>query len=158
MHARIIAIITALLITAFNAPAGAAEAVWKVVAVTDGDTIVMAKQDTQAVKIRLADIDAPEHDQPYGQEATIALKKLLDGCEVHFMPVAIDHYGRQVALITACGRNVNAEMVRQGLAWVYTRYNTDTALPPLQVDAQADRRGLWADPHPIQPEKWRHHQ
>lgn len=145
-----------LLNTAFNAPAWAAESVWKVVAVYDGDTIVMAKVDTPAVKIRLADIDAPEHDQPYGPESKTALKKLLDGCEVHFSPVDIDHYGRNVAVVTACGKNVNTEMVKAGAAWVYTRYNTDDTLPPLESAAKVDKKGLWAAPAPINPETWRH--
>ncbi len=145
---------------ALNAPAVAAESPWRVVAVYDGDTIVMARADALPVKIRLADIDAPEHDQPAGAEATAALKKLLAACpdDIHFLPQDIDHYGRTVAVIMACGRNVNAAMVSEGWAWVYTRYNKDAALPALEAAARAAKRGLWADPAPVNPETWRHAQ
>jgi endonuclease YncB( thermonuclease family) len=157
MHMKKILITLLLFLFApLNAFGGGQEAVFEVVAVYDGDTIVMARQDTPAIKIRLADIDAPEHDQDYGSEARQVLQKLLDGCHVHFMPVDIDHYGRNVAMVTACGKNVNAEMVRQGAAWVYTRYNKDESLPALEADAKAAKRGLWANPAPINPEDWRH--
>lgn len=149
-------LIALFLVTILNAPAVAGEAAWKVVAVYDGDTIVMAKPDAPALKIRLAGIDAPEHDQAYGPEATAALQKLLKGCDVHFMPQDIDQYGRNVARVTACARDVNAEMVREGAAWVYTRYNTDPALPALEAEARAAKRGLWAAPAPVNPEIWRH--
>lgn len=41
------------------------------------------------------------------------------------------------------------------MAWVYDRYATDKRLYPIQAEAQADRRGLWADPAPVPPWAWR---
>ena len=48
----------------------------KVVEVTDGDTITVLV-DSQQVTIRLNEIDAPEHDQDYGQKSKEALADLV---------------------------------------------------------------------------------
>ncbi|EON5575630.1 thermonuclease family protein, partial [Shigella sonnei] len=45
--------------------------------------------------------------------------------------------------------------VRNGAAWVYPDYNNDYTLPPLQRDARALKRGLWADKNPVPPWTWR---
>jgi endonuclease YncB( thermonuclease family) len=49
-----------------------------VVSVADGDTVTLKANDTTH-KIRLAEIDTPERDQPYGLAATSALTDLLLG-------------------------------------------------------------------------------
>ena len=49
----------------------------KVIRVVDGDTIYLKNKEHGKLKIRLADIDAPEKDQPYGDEATNILKKMI---------------------------------------------------------------------------------
>lgn len=54
------------------------------------------------------------------------------------------------------GIDVNAEMVRVGMAWVYDKYVTDRSPYALQDAAKAARRGLWADPDPMPPWEWRH--
>jgi micrococcal nuclease len=41
----------------------------KVVGITDGDTLTLLDQRRQQTRIRLSDIDTPEHGQPYGQRA-----------------------------------------------------------------------------------------
>ena len=64
--------------------------------VIDGDSLELAISGSQ-LKIRLAEIDAPERDQPYGSEATAALEKLVQGRGVRIEVVAIDRYGRTVA-------------------------------------------------------------
>ena len=128
---------------------------WDVLAVYDGDTVALGRADFPAVRLRLAGIDAPEHDQPYGPEAKAALEGLLKGCGIHFIPVAVDRYGRTVARLTACGRDVNAELVRLGAAWVYTRFNNDPALRPMQDKAEAARAGLWHDSGALAPWEWR---
>jgi endonuclease YncB( thermonuclease family) len=37
-------------------------------------------------------------------------------------PVTTDRYGRTVAFVRVGDLLVNEELIRQGLAWVYTRY------------------------------------
>jgi micrococcal nuclease len=48
-------------------------------------------------------------------------------------------------------RNVNAELVRQGMTLVYLKYTNDQKLYALEVEAKKYKRGLWAIDHPIEP-------
>ena len=60
-------------------------------------------------------------------------------------------YARQLAWLDVDGANINAEMINQGYAWAYTRYNADPELAKLQALAKAVKRGLWADSDPVPP-------
>ena len=51
--------------------------------------------------------------------------------------------------------DVNAQMVREGMAWVYRQYAKDRGLYELERQAQASRRGLWVDPEPVPPWEYR---
>ena len=42
---------------------------WTVRNVHDGDTVTAVNQNVHVEKVRLADLDAPEYRQPYGQAA-----------------------------------------------------------------------------------------
>ncbi len=53
-----------------------------VVGIADGDTFTLLTSDKQQVKIRLAEIDAPESGQPYGNKSKQALSGLLFGKDV----------------------------------------------------------------------------
>ena len=64
-----------------------------IVEVTDGDTVVTSEGD----RIRLWGIDAPEMNQPYGKEATIALTGLIHEKKLFAEIIDTDRYGRQVA-------------------------------------------------------------
>jgi len=67
-----------------------------------------------------------------------------------------DRYGRTVGVVLLPdGRSLNHELVRAGLAWMYRRYTNDQSLSDLEEEARVARRGLWADPNPIAPWKWR---
>ena len=48
----------------------------RVVAVSDGDTLTLAGPGRRPVMVRLAGIDAPEHDQPFGQRSRQSLSEL----------------------------------------------------------------------------------
>ena len=125
-----------------------------VVRVKDGDTITV-RSGGDEVDIRLADIDAPESDQPRGPEARRVLQALLDGREAELGLVGGDAYQRIVARVSAGGIDVNAEMVRRGLAWVLRDYDPAPQLIQLEDDARAAARGLWADADPVPPWVWR---
>jgi endonuclease YncB( thermonuclease family) len=128
----------------------------RVVGVTDGDTLTVQVAGRQQVKVRLAEIDAPEHDQPFGQRSQQGLAELaLDGLATVAVR-KIDDYGRIVGTVTVGGVDVEAEQVRRGLAWVYRHYRDDARLLALEAEAKAARRGLWADANPIPPWDWRH--
>jgi len=152
-----ICVLGALLLLASLA-ANADEFSGRVVGVHDGDTLTLLTADQQHVKIRLAGIDAPEQDQPFGQKAKQALSALVFNQTVRVVVQAQDDYGRMVGTVYVGARNVNAALVEQGTVWVYRRYNRDPALPGLEAQAQAVERGLWALPESqrIPPWEWRH--
>lgn len=130
----------------------------KVIRVLDGDTIEVL-QDKKPVRIRLANIDAPEKKQAFGSWSTSQLKTLVAGKQVTISYSPKDRYGRIIGhVFTTNGTEASRFMVQSGAAWVYERYNTDKSLPALQREAQEQKRGLWADTNPVPPWEWRHKQ
>lgn len=127
----------------------------RVVGVSDGDTVTVLDGANKTHKVRLAGIDAPERAQPHGVRAKQALSELVFGREVSVFIVDRDRYGRVVARVYVGNVDVNAELVRSGMVWVYRRYNQDPFLPPLEEEARAQRRGLWADASPTPPWEFR---
>ncbi len=140
----------------FSGFLSAAEMRGKVIRVLDGDTIEVL-QGKKPVRIRLANIDAPEKAQAFGRWSTNRLKGLVAAQSVTVTYTQTDRYERIIGRVfTANGIEANRYMVQVGAAWVYERYNTDKALPALQREAQTQKRGLWADSHPVPPWEWRH--
>nr|ECK9641383.1 hypothetical protein [Salmonella enterica subsp. enterica serovar Enteritidis] len=128
----------------------------KVIRVLDGDTIEVL-QDKKPVRIRLANIDAPEKKQAFGRWSANQLKALLAGQSVTVSYTQTDRYGRIIGhVFTTNGTDASRFMVQSGAAWVYERYNVDESLPALQREAQEQKRGLWADANPVPPWEWRH--
>ncbi|AQW15140.1 thermonuclease family protein [Escherichia coli] len=127
----------------------------KVIRVLDGDTIEVL-QDKKPVRIRLANIDAPEKKQAFGRWSANQLKALLAGQSVTVSYTQTDRYGRIIGRVfTTNGTDASRFMVQSGAAWVYERYNADESLPALQWEAQEQKRGLWADTNPVPPWEWR---
>ncbi|MGU5717229.1 thermonuclease family protein [Aeromonas taiwanensis] len=126
-----------------------------VVGVTDGDTIKAVCEGKQ-VKIRLADIDAPEKSQPWGQRSKQALSELCFQKRAEIRPSTTDRYGRTVARVICEGTDANLAQVRSGMAWAYTKYLKDPAVAAEQTQAREARYGLWTDAEPVPPWEWRH--
>jgi len=129
----------------------------QVVGVTDGDTITVLHEG-RGEKIRLYGIDCPEKRQAFGTRAKEATSALVFGKVVEVEPVNVDRYGRTVALVTVGTTLVNEELVREGFAWVYTRYckrSVCRAWGLLEEEAREARRGLWADPYWVPPWEFR---
>lgn len=125
-----------------------------VVAVADGDTLTVrcgAPGAYEQVKIRLAEIDAPEKKQAYGQRSKQNLSDLCFQQQATITPRTNDRYGRTVARVQCQGEDANAVMVKAGMAWAYTKYLTDPEIKRLEVQARAARVGLWADADPVPP-------
>ena len=129
----------------------------KVVGVLDGDTIDCYGSGKK-VRVRLAEIDAPEKTQAYGQKAKQLLSSLTYGKTVTVTYNQQDRYGRIIGeVFTATDPiTVNYRMVQNGLAWSYDRYNKDRAYITAAQKAKASRIGLWASKNPINPEDYRH--
>lgn len=123
--------------------------------VHDGDTITVLVERRQ-VKVRLADIDAPELGQPFGANSKRSLSELCFGKTAVLDVRGRDRYQRTIAQVTCAGTDANAEQVRRGMAWTYTRYApADSPLYAAQAAARTELRGLWVDRSPVPPWDWR---
>lgn len=137
--------------------ATAGEFTGRVVAVLDGDTVLVQRgaRGGSSLKVRLAGIDAPEKEQPFGEVAKRSLSDLVLKRQVRVNGQATDDYGRLVAHLESDGRSVNEEQVRRGMAWEYSRRHDSKVYVALQYEAQQARRGLWAQASPTPPWQWR---
>ncbi len=125
-----------------------------VIVVIDGDTVLVLRGNTQ-IKVRLAEIDAPEKAQAFGDKSKQSLAELVLHKQVHVESQAVDVYGRLVALIKVGELNVNHEQVLRGMAWASSRSSRSGTLLALQNDAMNAKRGLWAQTDPMLPKEWR---
>ena len=126
-----------------------------VIGISDGDTLTVLNENKEQIRIRLAEIDAPEARQPFGTKSKQSLSELCFGKQAQIKARVKDQYGRTVARVTCDGIDVNAEQVNRGMAWVYRKYAKDHSLYVLQHDAKVEKRGLWSDPSPTPPWEWR---
>ena len=144
----------ALFFLSVSATAGAETFVAQVIAVLDGDTVLVS-HDKKKATIRLAGIDAPEKLQEFGPASREALAAMVLRKDVRVTTRTVDDYGRVVALLEIGRVNVNEEQLRRGMAWEYSQYHSDKALIALQAEAQRARRGLWAGARPTPPWEFR---
>jgi len=135
----------------------------KVVGITDGDTITVADSDGRHEVIRLAGIDAPEHDQPFGAQSTEHLAGLVSGKTVTLDCENEQSYERLVCkILLGDGEDACLDQVKTGMAWHYKQYQDEQSLGDRAAYAAAEcaamkaKIGLWSDPNPIQPQDWRH--
>jgi len=114
--------------------------------VVDGDTLAIAGE-----RVRLEGIDAPELAQrcPHrwwgtwaaGRRAKRALQQLVSGHSVQCRQRGRDKYGRVLGVCRAGAVELNAEMVRLGMAWAFVRYS-QRYVAAEQV-AKLNRVGIW---------------
>ncbi|MBB5395441.1 thermonuclease family protein [Mucilaginibacter sp. AK015] len=128
------------------------ETLYKVVGVKDGDTMVLLSPDNQSITVRLAEIDAPEKSQAFGQAAKQFTSNLCFGKMVKLIGNQHDRYGRTVGKVELeNGTNVNYEIVKQGYAWQYRAYSKNMELASLEEHAREAHLGLWQDANPTPP-------
>lgn len=128
----------------------------QIVGVHDGDTATLLTPEHDQVKIRLAQIDAPELKQAFGMQSKKALSDLIFGKSVTVDKETIDRYGRTVGTIFVGDLNANKEQVKTGFAWVYRQYLRDNSLLPLEDAAKVAKVGLWVEDDPVEPWEFRH--
>lgn len=126
-----------------------AETVRGAARVIDGDTL-----DVAGLRVRLEGIDAPEISQKCrtpghgravwlaGREAAGTLARWVRGEEVVCERIGLDRYGRMLGRCHAGGRELNAEMIRHGLAWAFRKYSKSYVLE--ERTARTAQRGIWA--------------
>lgn len=137
-----------------SAEQGKNQAVYRVVRVVDGDTIVI-NYGSKKEKLRLIGINTPETKhptkgvEPYGREASAYVKNLLGNrdVKVKFDVQKRDRYGRLLGYVyLKDGTFVNARLVEEGYAQVMTippnvKYADHFKL--LQRKARFTKKGLW---------------
>jgi len=139
--------------------------IFKVLKVYDGDTIQVQGLDLK-FKIRLVGIDSPEigfkshRTQPFAQEAKSYLKHLLGNKKIRVVSYGTGAYNRQLAEVFLENKNINIEMIKAGLAEVYT------GKKPQKLDsrqylveesmAKRNRQGMWTQGTFYKsPKQWR---
>ncbi|MBF0628823.1 MAG: thermonuclease family protein [Magnetococcales bacterium] len=128
----------------------------RVVRVTDGDTLVVARAGGEE-RIRVAEIDTPEHGQPFAAEAKAFTAQMVDQKRVRVREKERDRYGRLVAWVTPEGeqQELGVALVRAGLAWRHIYYSKNRQLAKLEQEARNRKTGLWSEPNPTPPWVWK---
>lgn len=126
----------------------------EVIHVSDGDTVrLLVGKET--IRIRLFGIDAPESKQAWGGKSRDKLRALVYRKKVRIIGGKKDRYGRVLGTIMLGDVNVNKEMVRSGMAWVYRQYNKDKSWVRIEEQARREKRGLWQEKRPVAPWDYR---
>ena len=147
----------------------------KVVKFADGDTVTIVDDLGDKHRIRLAGIDAPEKDQPFGDVSTQGLVELLSGEAVTIEYEKRDRYKRIVGKVLVdppgevfcmaldCVKKIDVglEQIIAGLAWHYKYYQMEQSEEDRRLYSEAEREartkllGLWKDEEPMAPWEWR---
>ncbi|MFC0710309.1 thermonuclease family protein [Azorhizophilus paspali] len=127
-------------------PLPAAEQTCRVIRVQDGDSLTCLTPAKQRIEVNLADLDAPELDQPYGQLAQLQLFRMVYNKDVKLEIVEQRRYGSKTARVYFGETLINEELVRQGLAWAYAGTEGESKLAKLEAEAKSQKRGLWGLP------------
>lgn len=128
-----------------------AEASLLVMKVVDGDTLKLSDGQT----VRLIGVDTPETKHPtkpvqyFGKEASAFTKRTAEGKTVtlEYDQQRIDKYGRTLAYVyLPDGRMLNAEIIKQGYGFAYTRFPFKymEEFRSYEREAREAGRGLWA--------------
>ncbi len=87
--------------------------------VIDGDTIAIDR-----IKIRLAGIDAPELDEPWGQKAKWEMMRLCKGQIIRAEQTGETSYDRMVGTCyLPDGRDLGAELIKRGFALDFAHFS-----------------------------------
>jgi endonuclease YncB( thermonuclease family) len=135
----------------------------EVVSITDGDTVDVLTPGGLTYVVRLAGIDAPEHDQVFGSQSTASLAALVSGKSVMLECENERSYGRLICkILLPNGEDACLDQVKAGMAWHYKQYQDEQnpadreAYARVECAAMKGKIGLWSDPHPVQPLDFRH--
>ena len=140
--------------------------------VNDGDTAWFKDAQNRQFECRVDMIDAPETPkkavpgrsvakpgQPYGQEATNALRSMLGNGEVQVTVVegvSAKNYNRHLCRIEIEGKDVSLEMIKGGHAFLYDEFAAPLAFRQAQLQAKAQDRGVWrGEGDPERPKPYR---
>jgi len=147
----------------------------RVVQVPEGDVVVVEDDAGSRYPVRLAGVDAPEADQPSGEEARALLERWTLGQPARLEWDKVDRHGRAVGKLWVvspdmpclgqpdCPKNLDVGhgLVAVGLAWHFKRYESEqpeedrARYADDEREARARKAGLWAAPDAVAPWDWR---
>jgi len=128
----------------------------KVVGVKDGDTVVVLDSLNNQTTLRLAEVDCPEKDQPFGTKAKQFTSDQIYRKQIKYIVTDIDRYGRSIAKIYYDdNKYLSAEIIKNGFGWQYKKYSTSKDLANFENSARLQKVGLWYDKNPLAPWDWR---
>jgi len=129
----------------------------KVVGIKDGDTVVVLDSLNNQTTLRLAEVDCPEKNQPFGTKAKQFTSDQIYLKTIKYVVKDTDRYGRSIAMIYFDEDNkyLSAEIIKAGMGWHYKRYSTSKELADFEINARKNKIGLWVDSNPIEPSAWR---
>ncbi len=125
-----------------------------VTGILDGDNIIAKKSNGIYVRIRLANIDAPEMGQPFGPKAKNSLRELVYKKPVFIQITDKTQHGVVVGQVTLENIDVSSHMVSIGQAWV-NESCVERRLKNLESKAKDSKYGLWAMAEATKPWEWR---
>lgn len=127
----------------------------KVVKVIDGDTFDLLTNEDVLFRVRMAHIDAPEKKQDFG---SVSKKILLEKIVFKVVSVSFstrDRNGRILGTVFYKNRNINLQMVEEGMAWHFTKFSSDENYANAQKSAQTKKLGIWSKSVVISPWEFR---
>lgn len=129
----------------------------KVIGIKDGDTVVVLDSLNNQITLRLAEVDCPEKNQPFGTKAKQFTSNQVYLKTIKYVVTDTDRYGRSIAMIYYDSDNkyLSAEIIKAGMGWHYKRYSTSKELATFQEKAKQNKIGLWIDNNPIEPSEFR---
>ncbi|MBI3355740.1 MAG: thermonuclease family protein [Nitrospirae bacterium] len=132
-----------------------ADFIARVVTVHEGDRLTIY-HDGRREMIYLKDVDCPELKQPYGKQAKHATAAYVGNREIVVRALNRDRHGRTTAeVVLQDGRNIAHELIKEGLAWSRPETAEGRSLGDIEQLARAEGKGLWSDPNPVPPWKWK---
>lgn len=131
----------------------------KVTQVVDGDTIMVTPKGGAKKKVILDRIDAPELDQPWGEESKKMLTNLVFGKNVEVKYTERDKKGTTYGVVFLKHEkgtvDVNLSMILSGAAWYGGNADDIPAYTKAEGSARAAKIGLWSGDNPVKPSEWR---
>ena len=126
----------------------------RVLRLDDGDSFDVADIATGALRtVRMAQVDAPELSECFGQDAKAWLSERILGRDVLLEPTTNgpdeDQYGRKVREVWLDGLSMNVEIVRAGFATHFASFASEDPELAVRIEAAEDEareagRGLWS--------------
>jgi endonuclease YncB( thermonuclease family) len=134
-------------------PVFGAELTGKVVSVDAGDALTLLAQNGR-IRVRLAEIDAPEARQSYGDKSRASLASLCLERMASVRPMGRAPDGAVLGRVECDGVMANDAQVERGMAWVDAKRRESRSASPLNYledQAQRSKQGLWSEASPLAP-------